>query len=51
MADAPASTPPALTDAQLFAQKQRFWGSFTHLIMGGIVSIVILLVLMDYFLV
>ncbi len=51
MSHAPATTPPALTEEQILAQKQRFWGAFTSFIVGAIVFLVILLLLMDYFLV
>ena len=51
MAHAPATTPPALTEEQILAQKQRFWGAFTSFIIGVVAFLAILLLLMDYFLV
>ncbi len=49
-APAPSGAAP-LTEEAFLADRQRFWGSFTGLITGGVIAIVILLILMDIFLV
>ncbi len=33
------------------ADRQAFWGSFTHFVTGGVIAVVVLLILMAIFLV
>jgi hypothetical protein len=39
------------TEEAFLADRQRFWGSFTHFTLGCVISIVVLLILMAIFLV
>lgn len=44
----PATLPPVTADAFL-ADRQRFWGSFTSFTVGGIVSVIIVVLVTLYF--
>ena len=41
---------PNITDA-FVADRQAFWGSFTHFVTRAVIGLVVLLILMAYFLV
>jgi Bacterial aa3 type cytochrome c oxidase subunit IV len=40
---------PVLVEA-FIADRQAFWGSFTHFVTGGAIAVVVLLILMAFFL-
>ena len=41
---------PVETPEAFLADRQRFWGSFTHFTLGIVISVIVLLVLMAIFL-
>jgi hypothetical protein len=41
---------PVETPEAFLADRQRFWGSFTHFTLGTVISLIVLLVLMAIFL-
>ncbi|HUZ63642.1 MAG TPA: hypothetical protein VMU82_08010 [Acetobacteraceae bacterium] len=49
---AETTTPPSgsLTQDAFVQDRQRFWGSFTHFVLGMTIFLVVLLILMGYFL-
>ena len=52
MADTlPSTTPAPLTEDAFLADRQRFWGSFTHFTLVSVIFLVVLIVLMAIFLV
>ena len=50
MAEMTQTNPAPLTEDAFVADRQRFWGSFTHATTFAVVAMVILLILMAIFL-
>lgn len=51
MADISPTSPAPMTEDAFLADRQRFWGAFTHFTLISVITLVILLVLMAVFLV